>query len=126
MASYFKQLTDDMGRVAELVTEGTKFMMGETTHMGGGGNVDATTSSDPNTIDNDVHLLDDEDGDAIFDDMDGMYEEGFGSPLMGMADSVMSDIMSTQVRCSMIHTKQLHCNFHVFFMIVASYTIIFV
>lgn len=111
MASYFKQLTDDMERVAELVTEGTKFMMGETTHMGGGGNVDATTSSDPNTIDNDVHLLDDEDGDAIFDDMDGMYEEGFGSPLMGMADSVMSDIMSTQVRCSMIHIKTIALQF---------------
>lgn len=34
---------------------------------------------------------DGQDEDAIFDDMDG------GSPLMGMADSVMSDIMSTQV-----------------------------
>ena len=111
MASYFKQQSDDMERVAELVTEGTKFMMGETTHMGGGGNVDATTPSDPNTIDNDVHLLDDEDGDAIFDDMDGMYEEGFGSPLMDMAESVMSDIMSTQVRCSMIHIKTIALQF---------------
>ena len=87
MASYFKQLSDDMEKVAQVVSEGYQFMMGETSGIGNG-NVDENPSDN------------NEDGNAMFEGMDGLDgdEEGFGSPLMGMADSVMSDIMSTQVR----------------------------
>ena len=85
MASYFKQLSDDMEKVVQVVSEGYQFMMGETSGIG---NADAPGDNN-------------EDGNAaMFEDMDGLDddEEGFGSPLMGMADSVMSDIMSNQVR----------------------------
>ena len=84
MASYFKQLSDDMEKVAQVVSEGYQFMMGETSGIGNG--------NDENPSDNN--------GNAMFEGMDGLNdeEESFGSPLMGMADSVMSDIMSTQVR----------------------------
>ena len=87
MASYFKQLSDDMEKVAQVVSEGYQFMMGETSGIGNGN--DENPSGDNN-----------EDGNAMFEGMDGLddEEESFGSPLMGMADSVMSDIMSTQVR----------------------------
>lgn len=83
MASYFKQLSDDMEKVAQVVSEGYQFMMGETSSIGNG--------NDENPSDNNA---------AMLEGMDGLndQEEGFGSPLMGMADSVMSDIMSTQVR----------------------------
>mmetsp|Transcript_1334 Transcript_1334/g.2050 ORF Transcript_1334/g.2050 Transcript_1334/m.2050 type:complete len:251 (-) Transcript_1334:544-1296(-) len=100
MASLFKQLSEDMERVAQVAEEGMKFMMGEIPDMG-----ETTASSDPTTgggrggyENNDgPHYADDgEYGDSIFDDIDGM-EGDYGSPLMGMADSVMSDIMSTQV-----------------------------
>ena len=84
MASYFKQLSDDMEKVVQVVSEGYQFMMGETSSIGNG--------NDENPSDNN--------GNAMFEGMDGLddEEESFGSPLMGMADSVMSDIMSTQVR----------------------------
>lgn len=100
MASFFKQLSDDMERVAQVVEEGAKFMMGDSPNMGGQGNDDAAgaSASDPTIGGDDVHVLGEGDEDAIFDDMDGIPEEAYGSPLMGMADSVMSDIMSTQVR----------------------------
>ena len=88
MASFFKQLSDDMEKVVQVVEEGAKFMMGESARMGGEGPNAASPST---AFGDDVHV--DPDGDAIFDDMDDMY----GSPLMGMADSVMSDIMSMQV-----------------------------
>mmetsp|Transcript_34872 Transcript_34872/g.74357 ORF Transcript_34872/g.74357 Transcript_34872/m.74357 type:complete len:229 (+) Transcript_34872:98-784(+) len=80
MASLFKQLSEDMERIAQVVEEGAKFMMGDSTKMGEQGN---GATPDPTT-------------DTIFDDMDGI-EDGYGSPLMGMADNVLSDIMSTQV-----------------------------
>ena len=103
MAYLFKQLSEDMERVAQVVEEGAKFMMGETTHMGEQGS-DATF--DPTTGGSDGY--DGQDEDAIFDDMDG------GSPLMGMADSVMSDIMSTQVgaMCCFCHLRNSTCFHH--------------
>jgi hypothetical protein len=90
MASLFKQLSDDMEKVIQLVEEGSKFMMGESSSMGGEkGGVASSPSS--TAFGDSVEV----DGDAaVLDDMDDMY----GSPLMGMADSVMSDIMSMQVR----------------------------
>lgn len=96
MASFFKQLSDDMEKVAQVVEEGAKFMMGGAAEMGGGQGSDG--AADPTAGGEDFHVGDaDEDG--IFDDIDGM-EDGFHSPLMGMAENVMSDIMSTQVRFS--------------------------
>ncbi|KAL3809292.1 hypothetical protein ACHAXA_009416 [Cyclostephanos tholiformis] len=91
MASFFKQLSDDMEKVIQVVEEGAKFMMGESASMDGEKGSDAETQSSTAFGDSaDV----DQDGDAaMIDDMDDMY----GSPLMGMADSVMSDIMSMQV-----------------------------
>lgn len=94
MASFFNKLSDDMERVAQVVQEGAKFAMGESTHMGGHGN-DATTTSDP-TFGGGGDGARVEDGDAIFEGMDDI-EDAYGSPLMGMADNVMSDIMSTQI-----------------------------
>lgn len=89
MASLFKQLSDDMERVAQVVEEGAKFMMGESDLMGAEGNSDAADA----TAGGGMPVV--EDGDGIFEDLADM--EDVGSPLMGMADSVMSDIMSTQV-----------------------------
>mmetsp|Transcript_6893 Transcript_6893/g.10888 ORF Transcript_6893/g.10888 Transcript_6893/m.10888 type:complete len:116 (-) Transcript_6893:1147-1494(-) len=109
MASLFKQLSEDMERVAQVVEEGTKFMMGEIPDMG----ETTASSSDPTTgggggggsyenNDGVQYAGDGEYGDSIFDDIDGM-EGDYGSPLMGMADNVMSDIMSTQVcRCAIV------------------------
>ena len=92
MTSLFKQLSDDMEKVIQLVEEGSKFMMGESSSMGGAKEGDASSSSSTSFGDG-VEV--DPDGDAaVLDDMEDMY----GSPLMGMADSVMSDIMSMQVR----------------------------
>lgn len=91
MASLFKQLSEDMERIAQVVEEGAKFMMGESTLMGERGNdetFDPAAGGD--------HGYNGEDGDAIFKDVDGM-DGDYGSPLMGMADSVMSDVMSNQV-----------------------------
>lgn len=90
MASFFKQLSDDMERVAQVVEEGYKFMSGETSQMGSAQQqqhegIDATTTTTTGGEE------------AIFDDLDGIEDAYGGSPLMGMADSVMSDIMSTQV-----------------------------
>jgi len=89
MASYFQQLSDDMEKVAQVFTEGAKFMMGESSSMGGGS--EDTVSSDT-TMNGD--------GGIDMDGLDGV--EDFGSPLMGMADSVMSGIMSNQVRYVLI------------------------
>jgi len=101
MASYFQQLSDDMEKVAQVFTEGAKFMMGESTSMGGDGGED-TVSSDTTTMNgDDIQITDEDVGDGI--DMDGLDGvEDFGSPLMGMADSVMSGIMSNQVRYVLI------------------------
>ena len=88
MASFFKQLSDDMEKVVQVVEEGAKFMMGESARMGREGSDAASPST---AFGDDVHI--NPDGDALFDDMDDMD----GSPLMGMADSVLSDIMSMQV-----------------------------
>ena len=97
MASYFQQLSDDMEKVAQVFTEGAKFMMGESSSMGGDGGED-TVSSDTTTMNgDDIQITDEDVSDIEMDGLDG--EEDFGSPLMGMADSVMSGIMSNQVRC---------------------------
>ena len=87
MASFFKQLSDDMEMVARVVEEGTKFMMGESVQMGEH-RAESTTN-----LDNDVHF---DDIDAVYDEMD-VAGDAYDSPLMGMADSVMYDIMSSQV-----------------------------
>lgn len=87
MASFFKQLSEDMEKVIQTVEEGAKFMMGETAYLGEKKN-DAETFLDPTTT-----LYNDSDSDGD----DGIELDG-GSPLMGMADSVLSDIMSMQVR----------------------------
>ena len=96
MASYFQQLSDDMEKVAQVFTEGAKFMMGESSSMGGGS--EDTASSDTTTNGDNIHISDEDvgDGGIAMDGLDGV--EDFGSPLMGMADSVMSGIMSNQVR----------------------------
>jgi hypothetical protein len=97
MASLFKQLSDDMEMIARVVEEGTKFMMGESAQMGEQG-IEAGSSSSAEepatTIGDDAHF---DDEDAVYDgDMDALGD-AYGSPLLGMADSVMSDIMSSQV-----------------------------
>jgi hypothetical protein len=86
MASLFKSLSDDMEKIAKVVEEGTKIIMGTSTQMG-----DQSTEQTADAVVYDV----DEDG--FLED-----EEDMESPLMGMADSVISDIMSNQVR-------RLHC-----------------
>lgn len=94
MASFFKQLSDDMEKVIQTVEEGAKFMMGETA----GEKKNDAESLFTTALYNDGG---DSDGDAIFDELgdkiDGIDELDGGSPLMGMADSVLSDIMSMQV-----------------------------
>lgn len=98
MASYFQQLSEDMEKVAQVFTEGAKFVMGESSSMGGDGGED-TVSSDTTTMNGDDIQITDEDvgnGGIAMDGLDSV--EDFGSPLMGMADSVMSGIMSNQVR----------------------------
>ena len=96
MASFFKQLADDMERVAQVVEEGAKFMWGTSDDMG---NDAAAASSDQDMVHDG-----DGGGDAAFDDVDGgiegEYDMNAESPLMGMADSVLSDIMSAQVRAT--------------------------
>jgi hypothetical protein len=104
MASFFKQLSDDMEKVIQVVEEGAKFMMGESARMGEQGS-DAASPSDPTTTFGDGASAD-PDGDVLFDDMD---EDMYGSPLMGMADSVMSDIMSMQV-CGLSNLRHFLVN----------------
>lgn len=79
MASLFKSLSDDMEKIAQVVEEGAKIIMGTSEQMG--------DSSTGQTNDADVY---NEDG-FLEDD------EEMDSPLMGMADSVLSDIMTNQV-----------------------------
>ena len=99
MASYFQQLSDDMEKVAQVFTEGAKFMMGESTSMGG---EDTASNVETKMNVDDIHISDEDVGDGGID-MDGLDGvEDFGSPLMGMADSVMSGIMSNQVRYVLI------------------------
>ncbi|KAK1745659.1 transmembrane protein 18 [Skeletonema marinoi] len=85
MASYFKSLSDDMEKVAQVLEDGYQILSGAATQMG-----EASSSN--------IHAADstaaDFDGDEDINLED--FEE-YGSPLMGMADSVMSDIMSYQV-----------------------------
>ena len=96
MASYFKQLSDDMERVAQVVEEGAKFMMGSSEHVGAADpGDDCGAGADPG---GDMHDSGDPaggEGDGLLDDLEDAV--GGASPLMGMADSVMSDIMSSQV-----------------------------
>jgi len=101
MASLFKQLSDDMEMIARVVEEGTKFMMGESAQMGeqgieAGSGSPSSAEKSATTIGDDAHF---DDEDTVYDgdiDMDALGD-AYGSPLLGMADSVMSDIMSTQV-----------------------------
>ena len=79
MASLFKSLSDDMEKIVQVVEEGAKIIMGTSEQMG--------DSSTGQTNDADVY---NEDG-FLEDD------EEMDSPLMGMADSVLSDIMTNQV-----------------------------
>ena len=72
-------------------------MMGESSSMGGGSSEDTVSNADTTMNGDDIQITDENDGGGI--DMDGLEGvEDFGSPLMGMADSVMSGIMSNQVR----------------------------
>lgn len=92
MASFFKTLSDDMEKVAQVLEDGYQILSGAATQMGGeaSSNIHA---ADPAAADfNGDELLHGEE-DIHSEDM-----EEYGSPLMGMADSVMSDIMSYQVR----------------------------
>lgn len=94
MASFFKQLSDDMEKVATLVGEGAKFMMEDGQQKMGEDNADPTMTGGGE----EGGLYDgDEDGEGFFDDRGSMDGIPYDSPLMGMADNVMSDIMSTQV-----------------------------
>jgi hypothetical protein len=86
MASFFKTLSDDMEKVAQVFEEGYQIMTGAATRMGEA--PDATGASN----------LDDVLEDGNEDNINLEDIEEYGSPLMGMADSVMSDIMSHQVR----------------------------
>ena len=88
MASYFQQLSDDMEKVAQVFTEGAKFMMGESSSMGGGSE-DTVSNAHTTMNGDDIQITDEDVGDGGID-MDGLDGvEDFGSPLMGMADSVM-------------------------------------
>ena len=77
-----------MEKVAQVLEDGYQILSGAATQMG-----EASSSN--------IHAADstaaDFDGD---EDINLEDFEKYGSPLMGMADSVMSDIMSYQVRCS--------------------------
>jgi hypothetical protein len=83
MASLFKSLSEDMEKIAQVVEEGTKIIMGTSSHMG---EQSANNIAPGQTADAGLY-----DGDELYDD------EDMESPLMGMADSVLSDIMSSQV-----------------------------
>jgi len=86
MASFFKTLSDDMEKVAQVFEEGYQIMTGAATRMGEAPDATGATNLDD--------VLEDGNEDQInLEDI-----EEYGSPLMGMADSVMSNIMSHQVR----------------------------
>jgi hypothetical protein len=105
MASFFKQLSEDMEKVIQTVEEGAKFMMGETAYLGEKKTNDAESLLDPTTT---YHNDGDSDGGADElmgeENFDGIDELDGGSPLMGMANSVLSDIMSMQVSVSLGQT----------------------
>lgn len=83
--------------VARVVEEGAKFMMGESAQIMGEHGYDAGSSAESSVADVDFDAED-----AVYDgDMDALGG-AYGSPLLGMADNVMSDIMSGQV-CSYTH-----------------------
>ena len=91
MASFFKSLSDDMEKVAQVLEDGYQILSGVATQMGEApSDIHASDSAEAD-FDGDEMLHGDED--INLED----FEE-YGSPLMGMADSVMSDIMSYQVR----------------------------
>lgn len=83
MASLFKSFSEDMEKIAQVVEEGAKIIMGTDTYMGDK-STDQTAGADADVYDVDQ--------DAFLED-----EEDMESPLMGMADSVLSDIMANQV-----------------------------
>jgi hypothetical protein len=85
MATFFKTLSDDMEKVVQVLEEGYQILSGAATQMGEASSNIQTTNSAPADFDGDEDI-----------DLEDMEE--YGSPLMGMADSVMSDIMSYQVR----------------------------
>lgn len=101
MAALFKSLSDDMEKVAQVMEEGAKIIMGTSNYMG-----------QPSPNDNEAHpptmkgfdVGDDSADAAFFDEEDG---GDYGSPLMGMADSVLSDIMSAQVRACLLLQLEL-------------------
>ena len=104
MASFFKQLSEDMEKVIQTVEDGAKFMMGETAYLGEKKTNDAESLLDPTTT---YHNDGDSDGGAdelMGDNFDGIDELDGGSPLMGRANSVLSDIMSMQVSVSLGQT----------------------
>jgi len=74
------------------VEEGAKILMGTATRMGEGGGGDGVAG----TINDDDVVVYDEDGDGGPSFSMDEDDEKYGSPLMGMADSVLSDIMSSQ------------------------------
>jgi hypothetical protein len=85
MATFFKTLSDDMEKVVQVLEEGYQILSGAATQMGEASSNIQTTNSAAADFDGDEDI-----------DLEDMEE--YGSPLMGMADSVMSDIMSYQVR----------------------------
>ena len=91
MASLFKSLSEDMEKIAQVVEEGTKIIMGTSEHMG-----DASTGQS-----NVADVYDEEGFSEDDQDMD--------SPLMGMADSVLSDIMANQVSSCIIYFGYHQC-----------------
>ena len=83
MASLYNQLVEDMEKVASAVEQGYDYMVGSAKQQRG--------DDMPSPMTDEQDMLFEEDGEDFM-------EDEFGSPLMGMADNVMSDIMSTQVR----------------------------
>mmetsp|Transcript_9372 Transcript_9372/g.20187 ORF Transcript_9372/g.20187 Transcript_9372/m.20187 type:complete len:240 (+) Transcript_9372:47-766(+) len=82
MASIYNQLVEDLEKVASAVEQGYDYMVGAAKQQRG--------DEMPSPMTDEQHMLFEEDGEDFM-------EDEFGSPLMGMADNVMSDIMSTQV-----------------------------
>ena len=91
MASFFKTLSDDMERVVQVFEQGYQIITGAATHMGEASGATANNNNDDGDFNVDEVL--DGNEDINLEDI-----EEYGSPLMGMADSVMSNIMSYQVR----------------------------
>ena len=94
MASLYNQLVEDMEKVAVAVEEGYNYMVSSTKQQQG----DEVPS--PMTTD-EQEMLFEEDGEDFMDE----DEFGSDSPLMGMADNVMTDIMSTQVRSLVLSAR---------------------